>query len=236
MILHLVILGAPGVGKGTQAKRIARLLQVAHVSTGDILRQQVRDGTALGIEVQRRIDSGHLVSDELAFQIVVSRLEENDCQAGYILDGFPRTLEQAQLLDDWYAARNTELDLAIDLEIGDDEVVERLTARRVCPTCNAIYSLHFSPPEKPGVCDTPKCNGEKLVQRPDDEESTIRERLRIYHEAIGPLKSYYQEINKLGVVTVAGLSAEHVFNKIEALIDGLKIDDLESPASEPASS
>ena len=235
MFVHLVILGAPGVGKGTQAKRIARSLQLAHVSTGDILRQQVRDGTALGVEVQRRIDSGHLVSDELAFQIVESRLEEDNCQAGHILDGFPRTRKQAQLLDDWHAARNTVLDLAIDLEVGDDEVVERLTARRVCPACSAIYSLDTSPPKQAGVCDAPACNGEKLVQRPDDEESTIRERLRIYHEDIGPLKSYYQEINKLGVVTVAGLSVEHVFSKIEALIDALDIDNLESPSSEVAS-
>jgi adenylate kinase len=213
--VHLVLLGAPGVGKGTQAVRIARSLELAHVSTGDLLRQLVREGTPRGLEVQKKIDKGHLVSDELACEMAERRLAKDDCKKGYVLDGFPRTVAQAKMLDTWHAAQNSPLEFALDLEVGDDEVVQRLSSRRICPACNGIYSLQMSPPKMAGICDSPECSGEKLVQRRDDEEATIRERLKIYREESEPLKKYYRSTNRLGVVTVAGLSPEHVFTKIE---------------------
>jgi adenylate kinase len=146
------------------------------------------------------------------------RLAEDDCKKGYVLDGFPRTVTQAKMLDAWHEAQNSPLEFALDLEVGDDEVLKRLSSRRICPACNAIYSLEMSPPKVAGICDSPECNGEKLVQRRDDEEATIRERLKIYHEDSEPLKEYYRSTNRLGVVTVAGLSPEHVFKKIEKLL------------------
>jgi len=215
MGLRIVMLGAPGAGKGTQAKRIAEACGLPHISTGDIFRAHLRDGTPLGRQVRQYLDAGTLVPDALTCEIVAERIREDDCARGYILDGFPRSAPQADTFHELLAGRGEKLDLALNIDVDDGEIVERLTARRSCPKCGAIYNLKFQPPRQDGVCDH---DGEPLVQRRDDTEETVKERLRVYHETTEPIVAYYQTEGILKTVSGTGATPAAVFSKIEAIL------------------
>ncbi|MFO7973883.1 MAG: adenylate kinase [Candidatus Hydrogenedentota bacterium] len=211
-------MGAPGAGKGTQAVRMAQRLEVPQISTGDIFRAHLRDGTETGKQVQQYLNAGQLVPDELTCAIVADRLQEEDCRNGYVLDGFPRSLPQAEALTKLLEARGEQLDMAINIEVPDEEIVERLAARRFCPKCGKVFNLKFSPSAKGDQCDTPGCDG-KLEQRSDDTEETIRERLRVYHETTEPIIGYYERQGILRTVPAAQAGPDAVFAKIEKLLE-----------------
>jgi adenylate kinase len=215
----LVITGGPGAGKGTQAEKIARVHRIPHISTGDILREEIKQETELGREVQARMDAGHLAPDGLVCKIVDKRLAKQDCGGGYILDGFPRTRHQAECLDEMLQKRGECLDLAIDIVVEDEEIVQRLSARRMCPICGAIYNLRFKPPKRENRCDNPACDGAELFRRTDDCEETVRERLKVYHTEIEPVLAFYTEQAKLRNVPGGVGTPDDVFKKIEELIN-----------------
>jgi adenylate kinase len=210
------MLGAPGAGKGTQAKRLAEKDGLPHISTGDIFRAHLRQGTPLGLEVKGYLDTGQLVPDDLTCRIVAERLTEDDCQAGYILDGFPRTIPQAEKLDQVLQAREDKLDVALNIYVPDDEIIDRLTARRFCPQCGAIYNLKYSSPKEDLKCDH---DGTGLIQREDDKEETIRERLRVYHESTEPIEAYYQSQGILETVNGSQDTPDSIFGKIEEVLE-----------------
>lgn len=187
--MKLVVLGAPGAGKGTQAVILAEKLKVPHISTGDIFRSNIKEGTPLGKLAKQYIDSGALVPDDVTIGIVKDRLQKPDCKNGFILDGFPRTIAQAQSLDDMLASMQTKLDSVLDLEVEDEVIIKRLSGRRVCPDCSASYHIDFNPPKKDAICDS--C-GAKLIQREDDREQTVINRLKTYHAQTEPLIGYYR--------------------------------------------
>ncbi len=191
--MKLILLGAPGAGKGTQAEVICRTLNIPAISTGNILREAVKNGTALGMEAKAYMDGGKLVPDELVIGILKERLAKDDCKAGFILDGFPRTVPQAEALD----RMGIVIDKVIDLEVSDEAITKRMSGRRVCESCGASYHLEFKPSKEEGVCD--KCGG-KTVQRKDDHPDTVKERLEVYHAQTEPLKGYYQKTGKLAIV------------------------------------
>jgi len=216
--VRIVMLGAPGAGKGTQAKRIAEIYGIPQISTGDIFRAHLKQGTELGRQVKRYLDSGELAPDALTCEIVADRLGENDCANGYILDGFPRSLPQAQALDRLLEGRGESLDVALDIQVADEQIVERLSARRFCPVCGAVFNLKFSPPPPDGH----RCGGVgpvvQLEQRSDDNEETVRNRLRVYHEITEPIVTYYREKGILREVPAAGLDPNEVFERIEEVL------------------
>ncbi|MCI8602431.1 MAG: adenylate kinase [Oscillospiraceae bacterium] len=191
--MKLILLGAPGAGKGTQAEVICSTLNIPAISTGNILREAVKNGTALGMEAKAYMDGGKLVPDELVIGILKERLAKDDCKAGFILDGFPRTVPQAEALD----RMGIVIDKVIDLEVSDEAITKRMSGRRVCESCGASYHLEFKPSKEEGVCD--KCGG-KTVQRKDDHPDTVKERLEVYHAQTEPLKGYYQKTGKLAIV------------------------------------
>ena len=191
--MKLILLGAPGAGKGTQAEIISERLSVPTISTGNIIRAALKAQTEMGIKAKEFIDKGLLVPDDVVIGIVRDRLKEDDCKNGFILDGFPRTVPQAQALDDM----GIEIDKVIDIHVPDEKIVQRLSGRRVCSGCGASYHLLYKKPEKDGVCNS--C-GAQLVQRTDDREETVLERLKVYHEQTEPLVDYYRKKNKLVVV------------------------------------
>ena len=184
------LLGPPGSGKGTQADAIRGRYGIAHVSSGDLLRAAVREGSELGVEAQRYMDAGQLVPSRLVVDLVRERVSSDDCAEGYLLDGFPRAIDQAEMLCGMLDDGEPVLDHVVALEVPEDEVVRRLSGRRNCPECAAIYHVEFSPPATDGVCD--HC-GSALEQRDDDREETIRQRLAVYREATAPLLEYYDE-------------------------------------------
>ena len=186
---NIVLLGPPGAGKGTQAKELSARLGVPHISTGDMLREAVREGTPLGLKAKAVMESGGLVSDELLTGIVKERLAKGDCAPGFILDGYPRNLAQATILDGILKELEREPVRAVELEVADEVIVSRLSSRRSCPSCGAVYNVVTSPPKSPGVCD--KC-GTSLTLRDDDKEDVIRERLRVYHEKTAPLSQHFR--------------------------------------------
>ena len=216
MGFRIVMLGAPGAGKGTQAKRLAEKRGLPHISTGDIFRAHLRGGTPLGHEVKGYLDAGQLVPDDLTCRIVAERLVEEDCQKGYILDGFPRTIPQAEKLDQVLQSHEDKLDVALNIYVPDDEIIDRLTARRFCPQCGAIYNLKYSPPLKDLMCDH---DGTSLIQREDDKEETIRERLRVYHESTEPIEEYYQSQSILETVNGSQDTPDSIFAKIEDVLE-----------------
>lgn len=192
--MNLVLLGPPGAGKGTQAKTLAAQIECPHISTGDMLREAVREGTALGLKAKAVMERGELVSDELLTGIIGERLAKEDCTKGFILDGYPRNLPQAGILEGILKNLEKNPVLALELEVPDDAIVSRLANRRSCPSCGAVYNLVTSPPNNDSKCDS--CNA-GLVQRDDDKESVIRERLRVYHEKTAPLSDYFRRSGQL---------------------------------------
>ncbi len=214
---RVVILGAPGAGKGTQARRVARKHGWPHISTGDIFRSHVDHKTAIGQKIESYMHSGQLVPDDLACQIVVERLAAPDCTSGYILDGFPRSVPQAESLDQMLSDRHESLDAVILLTVDDDELVERLTSRWTCPHCGKIYNVKFNPPKRENQCDKPECEGVRLVQREDDREDTVRSRLRVYHETTEPLIQHYGRRSLLQRVA-GGASPEAIEQEIEGML------------------
>ena len=191
--MKIIILGAPGAGKGTQAEIISKHLQIPTISTGNIIREALKSGSEMGQKAKEYIDSGRLVPDDVVIGIIQERLAEPDCKDGFILDGFPRTIPQAEALD----RMGVVIDRVIDIEVDDDVIARRVSGRRVCPGCGASYHLEYKLPEVEGVCDNCK---DTLVQRKDDQPETVRERLRAYHEQTEPLKDYHAAKNKPFVV------------------------------------
>jgi adenylate kinase len=188
--MRLVLVGPPGAGKGTQAQFISAHLGVPKISTGDIFRANVSEGTPLGQEARKYMDAGDLVPDEITIGMVKERLGESDARTGFLLDGFPRTVPQARIFDDILTDATTPLDVVLELVVDDDEVVRRLSGRRTCRNCGHIWHLDFDPPSNDGQCDI--CGGE-LFQRDDDKPETVRHRLEVYYEQTSPLVGYYAE-------------------------------------------
>lgn len=191
--MNLILLGAPGAGKGTQAEVICNALHIPSISTGNILREAVKNGTELGMKAKNYMDSGQLVPDEVVIGLLKERLEQDDCKNGYILDGFPRTVPQAQALEDM----GVIIDKVIDIEVTDAVIQSRLSGRRVCENCGATYHIVFNPTTQEGKCD--KCGG-NTIQRKDDSPETVQDRLSVYHEQTEPLKNFYAKTGKLTVV------------------------------------
>jgi adenylate kinase len=213
--MRLVLLGAPGAGKGTQAKKLIERYSIPQISTGDILRKAVQDGTPLGKEAKSYMDKGELVPDNVVIGIIKERLTQEDCKKGYILDGFPRNVAQAKALDEMLLSLNSPLDYAISIDVPFDELMKRLTGRRTCRNCGQMYNIYFTPPKKNGVCD--KCGGE-LYQRDDDKEETIRKRLEVYEAQTAPVIGYYREKGILKSVPGTG-EIDDIFNKIISILE-----------------
>ena len=192
--MKIIMLGAPGAGKGTQAKMIAEKYGVPHISTGDIFRANIKNGTELGAKAKEYMDKGLLVPDELVVDLVIDRFKADDCAKGYILDGFPRTIPQAEALDKALSAIGDSVDYAINVEVPDENIVHRMGGRRACIGCGATYHVEFNAPKVEDVCDT--CGGE-LVLRDDDKPETVQKRLSVYHAQTQPLIDYYKKANVL---------------------------------------
>ena len=186
--MKIIMLGAPGAGKGTQAKKIAAKYGIPHISTGDIFRANIKNGTELGKKAKTYMDQGLLVPDELVVDLVVDRVNQDDCTNGYVLDGFPRTIPQAEALTEALDKRGQKVDFAIDVNVPDENIVRRMGGRRACVTCGATYHMVYAPTKKEGICDT--CGGE-LILRDDDKPETVQKRLNVYHEQTQPLIEYY---------------------------------------------
>ena len=188
--MKIVMLGAPGAGKGTQAKMLADQYAIPHISTGDIFRANIKEGTELGKKAKEFIDAGALVPDELTVDLVMDRIDHEDCKKGYILDGFPRTINQAEKLTEALGVKGGDIDYAVNVDVPDEAIVERMAGRRMCPNCGASYHVVNIPPKKDGICD--RC-GEELITRKDDQPETVKKRLAVYHEQTRPLYDYYKE-------------------------------------------
>ena len=186
--MKIIMLGAPGAGKGTQAKMIAEKYGIPHISTGDIFRANIKNGTELGMKAKSFMDKGELVPDELTVSMLLDRVGKPDCKDGYVLDGFPRTIPQAEELDKALSGRNEEIDFAVDVDVPDENIVKRMSGRRACLKCGATYHMEHIPPRKEGVCDS--C-GSELVLRDDDKAETVQKRLQVYHDQTQPLIEFY---------------------------------------------
>lgn len=208
--MKIIMLGAPGAGKGTQAKKIAAKYNIPHISTGDIFRANIKNGTELGKKAKTYMDQGLLVPDELVVDLVVDRVNQNDCENGYVLDGFPRTIPQAEALTKALAAMGQKVDYAIDVDVPDENIVRRMSGRRACVGCGATYHIVYAPTKKEGICDT--CGGE-LILRDDDKPETVEKRLNVYHEQTQPLIDYYTEAGILRAVD-GTVDIEDVFQSI----------------------
>ena len=208
--MKLILLGAPGAGKGTQAEMIQKELNIPAISTGNILRAAIRNETELGLSAKKFIDNGDLVPDEVIIGIMKERLAEDDCKKGFILDGVPRTVQQAEALD----RMGVEIDMVLDIDVPDEEIFSRLGGRRVCGACGASYHLEFKPPVKEGVCTL--CGGD-LIIRDDDKPETIADRLKVYHDMTEPLKDYYAKQGKLKSVRGQKEVADTTALTLEAL-------------------
>jgi adenylate kinase len=214
--MRLVLLGAPGAGKGTQAKMLIEKYKIPQISTGDILRKAVADGTPLGKEAKAIMDKGELVPDKIVLGLVEERVKQDDCKKGYILDGFPRNTAQAEALDKMLKDLGMPLDSALSVDVPKDDLMKRLTGRRTCKSCQQMYNVYFSPPKKEGVCD--KCSGE-LFQRGDDKEETIKKRLDVYDSSTAPLIDYYKKKGILKSVKGVG-NIDEIFKKVCGLLEG----------------
>ena len=212
--MRLVLVGPPGAGKGTQAQYIAAHASIPKISTGDIFRANVSEGTPLGVQAKSFMDRGDLVPDDVTIEMVKLRLREDDASSGFLLDGFPRTVPQAEVLDDVLRESGTKLDVVLELVVDDDEVIRRLSGRRTCRTCNHIWHVDFDPPEVPGVCDI---DGGELFQRDDDQAETIANRLAVYGESTAPLVAYYASRGVLVGIDATGPVDDVTVRAIEAL-------------------
>lgn len=186
--MKIVMLGAPGAGKGTQAEMLAKKYDIPHVSTGDIFRMNIKNGTELGMEAKKYMDQGLLVPDELTVRILLDRVAKEDCTKGYVLDGFPRNIPQANVLDDALSKLGDKIDYAINVDVPDENIIRRMSGRRACLACGATYHIEHVPPKKEGICD--KC-GQELVLRDDDKPETVKNRLQVYKEQTQPLIDFY---------------------------------------------
>ncbi|MGI6054043.1 MAG: adenylate kinase [Clostridium sp.] len=212
--MKVIMLGAPGAGKGTQAKKIAGKYGIPHVSTGDIFRANIKEGTELGLKAKQYMDQGLLVPDEVTIGMLLDRIHQNDCEKGYVLDGFPRTIPQAESLTRALTEHGEAIDFAIDVDVPDENIVNRMGGRRACLKCGATYHVVFAPSAKEGICDV--C-GSELVLRDDDKPETVQKRLSVYHEQTQPLIDYYREKGVLR--TVDGTqSMEKVFEDITGIL------------------
>lgn len=212
--MKIIMLGAPGAGKGTQAKKIAAKYGIPHISTGDIFRANIKNGTELGKKAKTYMDQGLLVPDELVVDLVVDRVKQEDCKDGYVLDGFPRTIPQAEALGKELTDLGEKVDYAIDVDVPDENIVRRMSGRRACVGCGATYHLEYAPTQAEGVCDV--C-GKELILRDDDKPETVTKRLNVYHEQTQPLIDYYK---KAGILkTVDGTAdIEDVFQAIAEIL------------------
>jgi len=214
-MMKIVMLGAPGAGKGTQAKMIAERYGIPHISTGDIFRENIRNQTELGKKAQEYTSQGLLVPDELTCDLVVDRIAADDCSKGYILDGFPRTIPQAEALTKALEAQGTAIDFALDVEVPDEDIVGRMSGRRACPGCGATYHIRFNPPKKAeNVCDN--C-GKELILREDDKPETVKKRLDVYHAQTQPLIEYYEKAGCLHRID-GTKSLDEVFADVTAIL------------------
>jgi adenylate kinase len=213
---NVVLLGAPGAGKGTQAERIVARFGLPHISTGDMLRAAMAKDTGMGREAKRYMESGELVPDEVVIGVVRDRLAEDDTREGFLLDGFPRTIEQAERLDALLAEAGRRLTDVVQLDVPEDELVERLAGRRLCRSCGKGYHVVFDPPRREGVCDV--CGGE-LYQRADDNEATVRNRLSVYREQTEPLVEYYRDKGILRTAFGGGKMPDEVFEQVRGFLD-----------------
>ena len=212
--MNLILLGPPGAGKGTQAAKIIEKYDIPHISTGDIFRANIKEGTELGKKAQEYMNKGELVPDELVVEIATDRLKADDCKNGFLLDGFPRTVFQAEELDKFLEARGSAVDHVLDIEVDREELMKRLTGRRVCSKCGASFHVVSIPPKKEGICDV--C-GAELIQRKDDNEETAANRIEVYNKETRPLVDYYEKAGNISHIDgAAGL--ENVFNTIAGIL------------------
>ena len=212
--MRLILLGAPGAGKGTQSKRLVEKYGIPQISTGDILRAAVKDETKLGLEAKSYMDKGELVPDSVVIGIIEERLREPDCKKGFILDGFPRTVVQADALEETLEEMDLSIEHVLNIQVNDDELIKRLSGRRICKECGEAYHVDLSPPKKMNVCD--KCSGE-LYQREDDKEATISERLKVYGSQTSQLIDYYSKHDSLSTIEGVGGESE-IFDRIDAVV------------------
>ena len=212
--MKIVMLGAPGAGKGTQAVMICEKYGIPHISTGDIFRSNIKNGTELGKKANEYMDQGKLVPDELTIQLLLDRVAQDDCKNGYVLDGFPRTIPQAEVLTKALAETGSKVDYAINVDVPDENIIHRMSGRRSCPKCGASYHIEYIPPKQEGICDA--C-GAELIQREDDKPETVKNRLAVYHEQTQPLIEYYENAEALR--TVDGTKdKDEVFGDIVAIL------------------
>lgn len=212
--MKIIMLGAPGAGKGTQAKKIAEKYQIPHISTGDIFRSNIKEGTELGMKAKAFMDQGALVPDELTIGMLMDRIQKEDCVNGYVLDGFPRTIPQAESLTAALAEREQKIDYAVNVEVPDENIINRMSGRRACLNCGATYHIVYKPSKVEGVCDV--C-GDKLVLRDDDKPETVKKRLSVYHDQTQPLIDYYKKAGVLANVD-GTQDMEKVFSDIVAVL------------------
>ncbi|MEM3049958.1 MAG: adenylate kinase [Thermoplasmata archaeon] len=211
--MKLVIFGPPSAGKGTQAQKLSKRYRIPHVATGDLLREHVAKKTPIGVKVKEILDAGKLGPDDLIVQMIKERVSQPDCRNGYLLDGFPRTMNQARELE-----KMTDIDLVLNIVVDPEVLVERAVGRRICPRCAAVYHVRFNPPKNDGICD--KC-GTPLIQRDDDKEETIRRRLKVYQEQTAPLIEHYRSKGKL--VDIDGSKGiEGVFEQLVKAVESVK--------------
>ncbi len=212
--MKLVLIGCPGAGKGTQAKMLSKKYGIAHISTGDLLREQIKKGTELGKKVSEIINAGGLVSDDIVSAMLAERIKDDDCKKGYILDGYPRNVSQAEGLDSIVGS----LDKVICYDVDDDVIVDRMSGRRSCPKCGKMYHVKYNPPKTEGVCDD--C-GETLIQRKDDNEETVLNRLKVYHETTAPVIDFYD--NKGILLRTSGVGdINDIFNNVTKALEGIE--------------
>ena len=215
--MNLILMGLPGAGKGTQAEKIVEKYAIPHISTGDMFRCAIKEGTALGNEAKTYMDKGELVPDEVTIGIVKERLSKPDCEKGFLLDGFPRTVAQAEALERLLNELNTKLDYVLHVKVPTEKLIERLTGRRICPTCGATYHVEFNPPKQEGICDH---DGTELIQREDDQPETVKNRLDVNIEQTQPLLDFYEDKGYL-VAIDGDQDIDEVFNQIDDTIGGL---------------
>lgn len=213
--MKIVMLGAPGAGKGTQANMIAEKYNIPHISTGDIFRANIKNGTELGKEAKGYMDKGLLVPDELTVKLLLDRVAQDDCKNGYVLDGFPRTIPQAEVLDSELTKNSEKIDFAVNVDVPDENIIHRMGGRRACLKCGATYHVEYVPPKKEGICDV--C-GSELVLRDDDKPETVKNRLKVYHDQTQPLIEYYTKKKVLHSVD-GTQDMKKVFADITAILD-----------------